>query len=120
MTLDPVAARSTVCLTSLSDSQKAMYASKCGQIGETGFEPATARPPAECATRLRHSPVRDGWYLAPGCRGLKHGVCQTFGAEMGDLLVAGIHHHLEKFLTTGIADKQDRVPFVAGICDHRG
>ena len=26
------------------------------QIGETGFEPATARPPAECATRLRHSP----------------------------------------------------------------
>ena len=25
-------------------------------IGETGFEPATARPPAECATRLRHSP----------------------------------------------------------------
>ena len=26
------------------------------KIGETGFEPATARPPAECATRLRHSP----------------------------------------------------------------
>jgi hypothetical protein len=26
------------------------------QIGETGFEPATARPPAGCATRLRHSP----------------------------------------------------------------
>src|SRR4051794_31694384 len=30
------------------------------QVGETGFEPATARPPAECATRLRHSP----WGLA--------------------------------------------------------
>lgn len=29
-------------------------------IGETGFEPATARPPAGCATRLRHSP----WGLA--------------------------------------------------------
>ncbi len=31
----------------------------CGatsSIGETGFEPATARPPAGCATRLRHSP----------------------------------------------------------------
>src|SRR6187200_3439595 len=27
-----------------------------GNIGETGFEPAPARPPAECATRLRHSP----------------------------------------------------------------
>jgi hypothetical protein len=27
-------------------------------IGETGFEPATARPPAGCATRLRHSPWR--------------------------------------------------------------
>ena len=26
------------------------------RIGETGFEPATARPPAGCATRLRHSP----------------------------------------------------------------
>ena len=26
------------------------------QVGETGFEPATARPPAGCATRLRHSP----------------------------------------------------------------
>src|ERR1700692_3680402 len=25
-------------------------------IGEKGFEPATARPPAGCATRLRHSP----------------------------------------------------------------
>ena len=26
-------------------------------VGETGFEPATARPPAGCATRLRHSPI---------------------------------------------------------------
>jgi serine phosphatase RsbU (regulator of sigma subunit)/PAS domain-containing protein len=26
------------------------------EVGETGFEPATARPPAGCATRLRHSP----------------------------------------------------------------
>ena len=26
-------------------------------VGETGFEPATARPPAGCATRLRHSPL---------------------------------------------------------------
>ena len=25
-------------------------------IGATGFEPATFRPPAECATRLRHAP----------------------------------------------------------------
>jgi hypothetical protein len=25
-------------------------------VGEAGFEPATARPPAGCATRLRHSP----------------------------------------------------------------
>src|SRR3954462_5079052 len=28
------------------------------EIGATGFEPATARPPAECATRLRHAPKR--------------------------------------------------------------
>ncbi len=26
-------------------------------VGATGFEPATARPPAECATRLRHAPA---------------------------------------------------------------
>src|ERR1043165_8292560 len=31
------------------------------EIGETGFEPATARPPAGCATRLRHSP----WCYVP-------------------------------------------------------
>jgi hypothetical protein len=31
--------------------------SRCDpRVGETGFEPATARPPAGCATRLRHSP----------------------------------------------------------------
>src|SRR5258707_7901358 len=38
-------------------------------IGETGFEPATARPPAGCATRLRHSPwlgFRFYGYLARG------------------------------------------------------
>ena len=27
-------------------------------VGATGFEPATARPPAECATRLRYAPKR--------------------------------------------------------------
>ncbi len=26
------------------------------QVGATGFEPATPRPPAECATGLRHAP----------------------------------------------------------------
>ena len=26
------------------------------KVGATGFEPATFRPPAECATRLRHAP----------------------------------------------------------------
>jgi hypothetical protein len=31
------------------------HAGLFSNIGETGFEPATARPPAECATRLRHS-----------------------------------------------------------------
>ena len=27
------------------------------RIGATGFEPATTRPPDECATRLRHAPI---------------------------------------------------------------
>ncbi len=34
-------------------------------IGETGFEPATARPPAGCATRLRHSPWWRSFYGHP-------------------------------------------------------
>lgn len=34
-------------------------------IGETGFEPATARPPAGCATRLRHSPSDELMITAP-------------------------------------------------------
>jgi hypothetical protein len=37
----------------------AAYASQRGPlvvVGATGFEPATARPPAECATRLRYAP----------------------------------------------------------------
>jgi hypothetical protein len=36
----------------------------CG-IGETGFEPATARPPAGCATRLRYSPQIGRFYAEP-------------------------------------------------------
>ena len=30
------------------------------KVGATGFEPATFRPPAGCATRLRHAP-KSGW-----------------------------------------------------------
>lgn len=26
-------------------------------VGATGFEPATARPPGVCATRLRYAPI---------------------------------------------------------------
>ena len=34
----------------------------CGieKVGATGFEPATSRPPAERATKLRHTPVNSG------------------------------------------------------------
>src|SRR5215204_4410978 len=38
------------------NSRKALQKQTFPQVGETGFEPATARPPAGCATRLRHSP----------------------------------------------------------------
>jgi hypothetical protein len=40
----------------LSGRPQPLPASSETSIGETGFEPATARPPAGCATRLRHSP----------------------------------------------------------------
>src|SRR5215203_4007704 len=36
----------------------ARYSSGRRIVGATGFAPATARPPAECATRLRHAPKR--------------------------------------------------------------
>ena len=36
-------------------------------IGATGFEPATFRPPVECATKLRHAPV--GWKIASRATG---------------------------------------------------
>jgi site-specific DNA recombinase len=43
---DPLAGSEALVVGSISDKM----------VGETGFEPATARPPAGCATRLRHSP----------------------------------------------------------------
>ena len=30
-------------------------------VGATGFEPATARPPGVCATRLRYAPITHLW-----------------------------------------------------------
>src|SRR4051794_41926352 len=44
-----------------SEKQRAPSSSGLSRVGETGFEPATAPPPAGCATRLRHSP----WYVDP-------------------------------------------------------
>src|SRR4051794_23703435 len=41
---------------SASEKQRAPVLTGLSRVGETGFEPATARPPAGCATRLRHSP----------------------------------------------------------------
>ena len=46
----------------LSGRPQPLPASSEASIGETGFEPATARPPAGCATRLRHSP----WHYRAG------------------------------------------------------
>jgi hypothetical protein len=45
---------------SINLRSKTAYLQRLCVIGETGFEPATARPPAGCATRLRHSP----WHQA--------------------------------------------------------
>ena len=35
-------------------------------VGVTGFEPATSRPPAERATKLRHTPEVNSLYQNPG------------------------------------------------------
>ena len=46
-------------------TNRARSRSGLSRVGATGFEPATVRPPAECATRLRHAPGRpDGPALA--------------------------------------------------------
>src|SRR5579884_2062324 len=50
-------------------------------VGETGFEPATARPPAGCATRLRHSPWCSDDNRPPGCGGAGRAACQRPAAE---------------------------------------
>ena len=48
-------------------SCKSMPFAGISSVGETGFEPATARPPAGCATRLRHSPWTPSilWPISP-------------------------------------------------------
>ncbi len=33
------------------------------KIGATGFEPATSRPPAERATKLRHTPIFNNQFI---------------------------------------------------------
>jgi hypothetical protein len=45
-------------LPNLTRRRRRRQEQACSVIGATGFEPATARPPAECATRLRHAPKR--------------------------------------------------------------
>src|SRR5437588_5981599 len=44
------------------ETSKPRYSRGFPLVGETGFEPATARPPAGCATRLRHSPWSASFY----------------------------------------------------------
>ena len=58
--LSPTAARPHTAMATLFSNVKLFlpltsFSNALG-IGATGFEPATARPPAECATRLRHAP----------------------------------------------------------------
>src|SRR5947208_16999048 len=63
---DPPLARRIHSQVCSMDASRRCYAAEAGKVallqgfplvGETGFEPATARPPAGCATRLRHSPL---------------------------------------------------------------
>jgi hypothetical protein len=45
-------------------------------VGQRGFEPPTARPPAECATRLRYCPKTVGWAgIEPATYGLRVRCC---------------------------------------------
>src|SRR3954468_16446147 len=60
-------------------------------IGATGFEPATARPPAECATRLRHAP-RAGDRTRTGTKSLE-GSCATVTPRPRGWSSLGDHLH---------------------------
>src|SRR5215204_3343384 len=53
--LDPIWAPSGPPMI-LRRNRKPPHMRRFSEVGATGFEPATFRPPAECATRLRHAP----------------------------------------------------------------
>src|SRR5439155_18317260 len=48
--------RATVRKSNSPSIEKPLHERLFKLVGATGFEPATFRPPAECATRLRHAP----------------------------------------------------------------
>jgi Resolvase, N terminal domain len=50
-------------------------------VGATGFEPATFRPPAECATRLRHAP--EATESSPACGRSNHEAREPGRRDMG-------------------------------------
>jgi hypothetical protein len=54
-------------------------------VGATGFEPATFRPPAECATRLRHAPERTTGF-EPALRAWKALVLPLHHARVGSII----------------------------------
>ena len=54
-------------------------------VGTAGFEPATTRPPAECATRLRHVPTR----LIYGLNNIRRTPCYHRGAWRARPLTSG-------------------------------
>jgi hypothetical protein len=66
-------------------------------VGETGFEPATARPPAGCATRLRHSPwlSKRATGIEPALEAWKASVQpQHFARSPRSILPARLGRHL--------------------------
>jgi predicted Zn-dependent protease with MMP-like domain len=60
----------------------AVWCHSCrSEVGTRGFEPPTTRPPAECATRLRHVPIR-GQSTRP--RASAPLACVTYAAGMDE------------------------------------
>jgi hypothetical protein len=61
------------------------------EVGAVGFEPTTFRPPAECATRLRHAPVRVSLRRPTAARSEAGDGTRTRFLQLGRLMCNQLH-----------------------------
>ena len=83
------------------------------QVGATGFEPATARPPAECATRLRHAP----W--CPSLRQVPSGLDANICSLWSFVVVVGAVAQSRSTTSRGVESRVASATIFAASADRR-